>query len=128
MTLARFGPRVALAGVLLSAVLAAGAAPSPSVAREIDYLLEQVRGSSCLFVRNGTPHAGPQARQHMDRKYRYLDERGAIETAEDFIDKAASHSSASGQPYSVQCPGQPAVSSKAWLTERLARYRLSRLV
>jgi len=46
-----------------------------------------------------------------------------INTAEDFIDQAATRSSLSGQPYQVRCSGDAAMTSNQWLRDVLARYR-----
>jgi hypothetical protein len=46
-----------------------------------------------------------------------------IDTAEDFIEKVATQSSLSGQPYQVRCRGSEAVTSNQWLRDVLARYR-----
>jgi len=56
-------------------------------------------------------------------KYEYLRDRGPIDSAEAFIDNAASRSSLSGMDYQVQCPGNPAVPAGRWLRDELARFR-----
>jgi hypothetical protein len=106
---------------------AARAAPSPGVLQEIDYLLRFIEASGCEFNRNGTWHDAKTAQAHVRLKYEYLLARDAINTTEDFIDKAATGSSMLfGQPYSVRCDGSPPLASNQWLSAELARYRAVR--
>jgi hypothetical protein len=46
-----------------------------------------------------------------------------LQTAEQFIEKAASASSVSGQPYLVKCGSSAPVESKVWLSEELRNLR-----
>jgi len=103
----------------------ARAAP-PAVAQdEINYLLGFVGQSGCRFYRNGIGYDSQQAQVHLRGKYDYLAKRNLIQTAEDFIERAATKSSLSGMAYSIQCNGGPVVTSNQWLREALARYRTS---
>lgn len=98
--------------------------PSPPAAEaEINFLLTAVGTSGCEFLRNGTWHDAQQAQAHLSKKYQWLRARDRIKTAEDFIELAASRSSLSGEPYAVRCAGAEPVSSSAWLSEQLRRYR-----
>jgi hypothetical protein len=63
------------------------------------------------------------AQAHLRDKYKYLTARNLINTTEDFIDKAATESSISGQPYEVRCKGGATVRSNQWLRDELARFR-----
>lgn len=92
--------------------------------QEIGHLLDYVNRSACRFQRNGTTYSGPEAFTHLQRKYRYLNNRDAVPDAATFIDRAATASSISGAPYQVQCDGQPALPTNRWLNEELGRYRL----
>ena len=117
-----------LAGLLLALPLAAAAQPVvPNVpARtqaEIDHLFDYIAKSSCKFNRNGAWHDMVMARSHVINKYEWLKERGKIESAESFIDNAATRSSLSGEAYLVQCPGAAAMPSAAWLKSELLRFR-----
>jgi hypothetical protein len=118
-----------LAAALLLALPAAAlaqpvTAPIPLQAQaEIDHLFDYISQSPCRFNRNGSWHDMKAARAHVNTKYEYLKERGKIDTAESFIDNAASQSSFSGKDYLVECPGQPTVPSAAWLKSELARFR-----
>jgi hypothetical protein len=104
-------------------VAATGAAAPSAVARaEISRLLEFVERADCSFNRNGTWYDGKAARAHLEQKERYLEDRGQIGSAEDFIEKAATRSSMTGQRYSVRC-GSATIPSADWLRSELARIR-----
>ena len=89
---------------------------------EIEYLLDFVARSGCTFHRNGEDHDSVDAADHLRLKYR----RGKkyANSAEQYIDRLASKSSWSGEPYTVTCDGQTQASS-AWLHEALREHRLS---
>jgi len=70
-----------------------------------------------------TQDAGQEAQAHLRNKYDYLVKKRLIQTTEDFIVGAGEKSSMSGQPYKVQCTGQDATFSGAWLRERLVELR-----
>jgi hypothetical protein len=79
---------------------AAGAAPLPAAARaEIDALLARLQASGCEFNRNGSWHAGADARAHLLKKLDVMASRGLVASAEQFIERGAASSSMSGQPY-----------------------------
>jgi Family of unknown function (DUF5329) len=90
---------------------------------EINYLLGFIENSGCEFYRNGSWYDSKKAQTHLRDKYELLAARDQINTAEDFIEKAATKSSLSGRPYRVRCRGEDAVSSNPWLRDVLARYR-----
>jgi len=91
---------------------------------EINYLLDYVEISGCDFYRNGSWYDSVQAQQHLRMKFEYFSAREGIETAEDFIDKAASKSSLSGHAYEVRCGACETVMTGPWLKDVLARYRI----
>lgn len=129
MRLHRWGATVvavALAGLAGLAGLAHGAPPPAPVQAEIDALLAALQSSGCEFQRNGRWHAAAEARAHLQKKRDYLEGRGAIGSAEDFIALAASESSMSGRPYRVRCAGAEAVDSRGWLLQRLQGIRRTR--
>lgn len=111
-----------LAVVLLAPVVAT-AAPSPQARREIGQLMGALSSSSCEFNRNGNWYDAAQARTHLQRKYDYLLKKNLVDTAEQFIDRAASRSSFSGKAYRVRCPGRPEQDSAAWFQAQLQRLR-----
>lgn len=117
--------RTLLIWVLGSAVFPAlRAAPPPIAQAEINYLLEFVEHSGCQFYRNGTWYDSKTARAHLQSKYDMLAGGGRINSAEEFIDQAATSSSLSGRPYQVRCGGGEPIASSQWLRDALSRYRL----
>ena len=108
----------------LAAAAAAAAAPLPPVAKaEIDGLLARLEASGCQFNRNGTWYPAPEAKTHLLRKLAYLEDRGAVKNAEQFIELGASGSSMSGKPYLVRCGNAAPVESGAWLRSQLQLIR-----
>ncbi len=105
-------------------VAAAAAAPLTPVARaEIDGLLSKLEASACEFNRNGSWYPAPEAKVHLLRKLKYLEDRGAVQSTEQFIELAASTSSTSGQPYLVKCANAAPVPSRSWLLSQLQAMR-----
>jgi hypothetical protein len=111
------------AGLLWFAI--AQAAPPPIAQVEIDTLLSTVATSNCEFYRNGSWYDATFAAAHLKSKYHYLLARDLVQSAEEFIEKAATASSLSGRPYAIRCKGQEAVPSRQWLLILLSRYRES---
>ncbi|HDS1580415.1 YfeK family protein [Stenotrophomonas maltophilia] len=109
--------------VVLLVLPVAQAAPGPQAQREIAQLIGSLEGSHCRFQRNGSWYDGRDARAHLQRKYDYLLKKDAVDSAEQFIARAASQSSMSGKPYRIQCPGQPEQTAAAWFGARLQALR-----
>jgi hypothetical protein len=101
----------------------ARAEPPAIVQQEINYLIRYIGDSGCAFKRNGTWNNSKTAESHVRGKYDYLVKLGRIDTTKDFIDKAATESSMSGQPYEIRCGGDLPIPSSLWLSNELARYR-----
>ncbi len=111
---------------LLTVLLASAgiaAALAPAARAEVDALLSRLEASGCEFNRNGSWHTAAEARPHLLRKLAYLEDRGAVQTAEQFIDLAASSSSMTGEPYLVRCGNGAPVQSRVWLSAQLAAMR-----
>jgi len=111
-----------LAAGMLVAGLACAKAPEATRA-EVAHLMAAVEKSQCKFNRNGSWHDAKTARDHLQKKFDYLDKRDMITTTESFIERGASTSSSSGKAYEMQCGGGKAVTSAAWLNEELNRIR-----
>lgn len=107
-------------GAVLAGMLTVSVQAAPP---EIDSLLAGLERSGCRFQRNGTWYDAAKAADHLRAKRAYLEKKGKIGSAEDFIRLAASGSSMTGKPYRVACPAQPEVESKVWLEERLRSLR-----
>jgi hypothetical protein len=105
---------------------AGSAAPlAPAARAEIDGLMARLSASACAFNRNGSWYTAAEAAPHLLRKLQYLAERGLVESAEQFIDRAASSSSVSGQPYLVRCGDGTPVESGVWFRAQLQAIRSS---
>jgi hypothetical protein len=125
LSLGRRGLRrefVAFIGIALACVAHAGTL-SPTARVEIDALLKRLETSGCQFNRNGSWYPGPEARAHLQRKLEYLEDKGLVDSAEQFIERGASQSSMTGRAYLVKCADQTAVESRAWLTAQLQAIR-----
>jgi len=94
------------------------------VQNEVNFLLGCVAGSGGEFYRNGSWHDAHEAHVHLRDKYKYLLDNNRVGTTEQFIDRAASQSSFSGNPYQIRCRGAAAVNSRQWLHERLRELRV----
>src|SRR5512144_799088 len=103
---------------------AAGAAPlSPAVRTEIDGLLSKLETSGCEFNRNGTWYSAAEAKSHLLRKLKYLEDKGMVRSTEQFIELAATSSSMSGEPYLVRCGNGVPVQSRMWLLSQVQAMR-----
>jgi hypothetical protein len=91
--------------------------------KEILHLFEYLKKSNCEFNRNGSWYSPYAAMKHLETKYRYLMKKGQISTAEQFIGRAASRSSMSGQSYMVRCGDSRPAQSSEWFTDELERFR-----
>jgi len=81
--------------------------------------MSRLEVSACEFRRNGTWHTATEAKSHLLRKLKYLEDRGAVQSTEQFIELAASSSSTTGQPYFVKCKDGAPVQSGTWLLSQL---------
>ena len=81
--------------------------------------MARLEASACEFNRNGTWHKATEAKSHLLRKLKYLEDSGAVQSTEQFIELAASESSMTGQPYLVRCGNGAPVQSGAWLRSQL---------
>ncbi|MDQ1813721.1 DUF5329 domain-containing protein [Massilia sp. CCM 9210] len=118
--------KTAITGVLTAALWSAGSAfaATPDVTRtEVTRLLDAVEKSQCQFNRNGSWHDARAARAHLQKKYDYLDKKKMLTNSESFIERGATGSSMSGNPYQMRCPGTAVVNSAEWLKAELARVR-----
>lgn len=113
------------AGLLAIAWLPAVCAAQlpPAARQEIDALLRAVGSSGCEFMRGGTAYSATKAHEHLLQKFEYLDARSQLKSAEDFIAKAATRSSMTGEPYGIRCSGANQQPSDVWLQARLKALR-----
>ena len=86
--------------------------------------MDALSESGCRFQRNGSWHDATEARAHLQRKYDYLLKKGKVDSAEQFIERAASASSMSGRAYRVRCNGKEQ-DAAIWFDGQLKRLRSS---
>lgn len=117
----------ALVGCVLAGLLVAKPVSAVELSeagrREIGELLGRVEKSGCQFNRSGNWYSGPEARAHLQRKYEYLLARHQIASAEDFVVRAATKSSMSGEAYQMRCGQAAPTLAAAWLDAELRRLR-----
>ncbi len=118
--------RTLLLTLLLASASAFAAERSTQTEAEIGFLLEHVRTSQLVFVRNGKDHDPDEAHEHMMAKYRHFDRK--IDSAEAFIEHSATRSLLSGRPYRIRLPDGSEMEAGPYLLERLAEFRTTRAV
>jgi len=116
-----FSKALLFCALSLAATLAFSA-PSAVAKKEIGQLMDALSHSGCQFQRNGSWYGPAEAHAHLQRKYDYLLKKGKVDTAEQFIQRAASESSMSGRAYRVKCGGNEQDAS-AWFGRQLQKLR-----
>lgn len=116
--------RLFIALMLLSGACAAQD-PPPAAQQEIGHLLGYLKASGCQFGRNGSWYTPQEAIDHLDEKYQYLLRHDMVNSAEDFIEYAATKSSWSGKPYLVKCGAAEPLETSGWFRAELQKYRKS---
>ena len=91
--------------------------------KEILHLFDYLGKSNCEFNRNRSWYSPQEAVQHLQRKYKWLVKRGLINSAEQFIERAASRSSMSGESYLVKCGDSEPIKSAEWFMQELKKFR-----
>ena len=114
---------IATAVCSLAAIAALAADIDMTTQIEIDHMFARLQQSNCRFDRNGRWYGPERAMQHVNRKYQYLLKKKAIQSAENFIDRAASRSSTTGKPYFVKCGESAAMKSADWFQAELEGFR-----
>jgi hypothetical protein len=110
-----FRSKTILVMIMLAGIAQAG------TQEEIAHLLDFVAATPCEYDRNGSIHDGPEARDHINKKYQHY--RKKIKTAEDFIKYSATSSMISGKKYIIHCPGSVDVFAGDWLLGELKTFR-----
>lgn len=114
--------RTGLLTLILSSLLSLAPVATAETENEVEYLLGFIAESGCTFIRNGERHESADAAEHLRMKYEK--DKRHINSAQDFIDRLASASSLSGQPYVVSCGGKTQT-SREWLHEALVNHQIS---
>ena len=116
----KFVTRSGLLGLALF-LAAPGSAVPEELQSAIDYLLEYVRTSEVVFIRNAKEHTSAEAAEHMQKKYDHF--RKEIHTPEDFIRLTATQSLLSKKLYQVRLPDGVTLPAHEWLSTALLEYR-----
>ena len=124
MTHLKFLRHVAFFAMLLTTSQLYAASLPPAARGEIESLLSRLGVSNCQFKRNGSWHTASEAQAHLSRKLDYLENKGAVASAEQFIERASTQSSITGKPYQVQCGNHAPVPSSQWLHTELQALRV----
>ncbi|MBT4091653.1 MAG: DUF5329 family protein [Deltaproteobacteria bacterium] len=93
----------------------------------IGFLLNQISRVDGVFIRNGVAHTPEKAVAHLELKMKnalnsWFSPDKEKWTAEMFIEKLASKSSLTGNPYLIKFSDGRTVWAGEWLLESLARY------
>jgi hypothetical protein len=109
--------------ILLLGLLATPVEADEETAAKIEYLLDSIGSSECIFIRNGKEHEAAGAEDHLRMKYRRGKKR--VASPESFIKRIATKSSFSGKPYRIRCVGEEEQLTAKWLTEKLREYAVA---
>ncbi|GMT39865.1 MAG: hypothetical protein IEMM0001_0600 [bacterium] len=93
----------------------------PEQQPEVEHLLDFVRQSDCVLIRNGSEYSGKKGVSHIQKKYDYF--RDDITSTEAFIEYSATKSTMSGKDYTIRCPGKKEIRTKDWLLNELNDFR-----
>lgn len=109
---------------LLAGFMSVSFAAEPTVTKlEIAHLFTTLEASNCHFNRNGSWYNAREASAHLQTKYKYLQDKNLVNSAEKFIERAATQSSFSGKPYQIKCANDMVQSSNPWFQAVLQSYR-----
>lgn len=78
---------------------------------KIEELLARIESADLIFIRNGKEYSSRDAAQHIRTKWKRAPE---IVTLNDFIEKIASHSSTTGEPYQVKMKNGTIITAIEW--------------
>jgi hypothetical protein len=113
--------QLSLSALLLVLFQWAAADVPPDQVAEVEHLISYLENSDCVMIRNGKVYSGSEGAKHVRRKYEYY--RKKLSSTEQFIELSASRSSMSGKDYTVECPGEPVMTSSEWLHSELTSFR-----
>ena len=111
---------MALSGLMLAGAGSSAAAPPPREQARIDKLIRHVETQKGMtFIRNGTEYSCADAARFLRGK---MDSMGAeVATAREFIDRIATKSSMSGEPYQVRFHDGRLIPAAQFLGDELKR-------
>jgi Family of unknown function (DUF5329) len=109
---------------LLSGFFSVAQAAEPAATKqEIAHLFTVLESSNCQFNRNGTWYGANEAAGHLQMKYKYLQDKDLVPSAEKFIERAATQSSLSSKAYQIKCADNVVQPSGPWFQAVLLKYR-----
>jgi hypothetical protein len=106
--------------IVLFAAYEIGGTADP-LRKEIDYLIQYVKTSDVVFIRNNREHSPQEAAAHILKKYDHFKEK--IKTTGDFIRLTATKSMVTGTPYKIRTESGEVVLACKWIEKALERYR-----
>ena len=109
---------------LLSTITMSAHAAEPQATKsEIAHLFTTLEASTCQFNRNGSWYSAKEASSHLATKYKYLQDKDLVPSAEKFIERAATGSSLSGKAYQIKCADMAVQPSGPWFQAVLEKNR-----
>lgn len=111
--------------LLMNMAFIAHAAEPVATKSEIAHLFTTLEASTCQFNRNGSWYNAKEAASHLNTKYKYLQDKDMVPTAEKFIERAATGSSLSGKAYLIKCADAVVQPSGPWFQAVLEKYRVA---
>jgi hypothetical protein len=103
-----------------TATMVQGQQPAATEKQKIESLIKHIESlKDAKFVRNGTEYDAKTAGAFLRGKWEA--NSAAIKTAQDFIDKAASASSTTGQPYLIRFKDGKEIKSGEYLLSELMK-------
>jgi hypothetical protein len=95
---------------------------SPAEEKQIEALITTIeRRTDATFIRNGRPFGATAAAEFLRRKWRHRE--ADVGSADDFIEKVASFSSTTGQPYLIRFGDGPETPCSIFLRTELSNLR-----
>jgi len=88
---------------------------------EIKFIMDHVKNSSFIFIRNGKEHSAKDANKHMMKKYNYFKDK--INNAETFIELTLTKSTMTGEKYKVKLSRSKILLSQNYFLEKLKLFR-----
>lgn len=120
----KFNAAALMLSVMLVLFMHHARAAEPAAAKlEIAHLFTVLEASNCQFYRNGSWHVAKDASLHLQSKYKYLQDKDLVPSAEKFIERAATQSSMSGKAYQIKCADNVVQPSAPWFQAALVKYR-----
>jgi hypothetical protein len=96
--------------------------------KKIDFLLNEIKNSNHIFIRNGEEHTSQQAYEHIKFKLGYVKKAFFFFGPEkdipikDFVEKIASSSSSTNKPYYIKGKNMKKTPVKEWLYKKLKEF------